>query len=77
METEIQRDKDRRKACAEVMDILNQHQYGLTFHEIFIKSTCYLEDVVSTMIAMGELGMLEEAIIGGTVFYRFKRDKNE
>lgn len=74
---ESQRDKERRKACLEVMEILGEERFGLTFHEIYIKTTSHLEDVISTIVTMAEMGYLDNFIYNGIMFYRFKRDKNE
>lgn len=71
---ETQRDKDRRKACVQVLDILMDFPDGLMFHSLYLKTekVC-IEDVISTLVTMGELGLLDNFIMCGSVYYRMRR----
>lgn len=76
METE--RDIQRRKAAVQVVDILMDYNKGITFQTLFLKTEKVpLEDVVSTLVTMGELKLLDNFIMNGTVYYRMRRKFDE
>ena len=76
METE--RDIQRRKACVQVLDILMDYTKGFTFQQLYLKTEKVpLEDVVSTLVTMGELQLLDNYILNGTVYYRMRRKFDE
>lgn len=71
-----ERDLERQKCCKEVSEILVDYPKGLAFHEIYVRTHGYVEDVVSTLVAMAELGILDCYVKAGTVYYR-RKDYNE